>query len=81
MSNLIDTDLSKLFHLLSSVSVSSIFTRGHSLKLYELKSCINIFKFSFQYRVVKLWNKLPNYVCIAMFLSVFKYLLIDDFCV
>ena len=35
MHNLIDTDLSKLFHLHSSVSVSSIDTCGHSLKLYK----------------------------------------------
>ena len=37
MHNLIDTDLSKLFHLHSFVSVSSIVTRGHFLKLYEPK--------------------------------------------
>ena len=37
MHNLIDTDLSKLFHLHPSVSVSSIVTRGHSLKLHEPK--------------------------------------------
>ena len=81
MHNLIDTSLSKLFQLHSSVSVSNIVTRGHSLKLYEPKPRINIFKFSFQCRVVKLWNNLPNHVCTAVSLSLFKHLLVDDFCV
>ena len=54
MLNLTDNDLSKLFHLHSSVSVSSIVTRGHSLKFYELKPRINIYKFSFQCHVIKL---------------------------
>ena len=76
MHNLIDADLSKLFHLHSSVFVSSIVTRGHFLKLYEPKPRINIFKFSFQCRIVKLWNKLSN--CIAVFLSIFKHILVDD---
>ena len=53
----------------------------HSLKLCEPKPRINIFKFSFHCRVVKLWNKLPNYVCTAVSLSIFKHLLVDDFCV
>ena len=70
MHNLIDIDLSKLFYLHSSVSVPSFVTRGHSLTFYESKPYINKFKFSSQYRVVKLRNKLPNYVCIALFIYV-----------
>ena len=69
------------FYLHSSVSVSSIVTRGHFHKLYKPKPFINILKFSFQCRIVNLWNKLPNHVCTAVSLSMFKHLLFDNFCV
>ena len=54
MHNLIGTDLSQLFHFHSSVSVLRIVTHGHFLELYEPKPRINIFKFSFQCRDIKL---------------------------
>ena len=81
MQNLIGTDLSKLLYLHSSVSVSNIATRGHSDKFYEPKPHINIFKFSFQSHVVKLWYTLPNHVCYCCVPIMFKHLLTINFCV
>ena len=44
---MIDTGISKLFHLHLSALVSNIVTRHHSLKLNEPKPRINKFKFPF----------------------------------
>ena len=56
MHNLIDTDLSKLFHLHSSVSVSGIVTRGYSLKLYEPIPRLNIcYAIYMIYRFLPYW--------------------------
>ena len=81
MRNLTDNNFTKLFHLHSSCSVSKIVTRCYSLKLCEPKLRIDIFKFSLQCRIVKLWNKLPKHVCTAVFSSMCRRTLVDDFCV
>ena len=81
MHNLIDPELSKLFQLSSSVSSTSIITRGHTMKLYQPKPRIDMFKFASSNRVVKLWNSLPGHVCLAVSLSSFKLLLLDNMCI
>jgi hypothetical protein len=46
--------------------------RGHELKLYHRRSRLDIRKFSFSQRVVKVWNKLPQHVIEAPTVNSFK---------
>jgi hypothetical protein len=79
--NLVDPELSNLFHLMSSVSSTSMLTRGNSLKLHPPKPRTDMLKYAFHCRVVKYWNCLPNHVCTAASVTAFKNLLTNDMCV
>ena len=46
--------------------------RGHALKLYLPKPRTDVMKFSYVYRVVKLWNDLPSSVSDSNSLTIFK---------
>jgi len=79
--NLVDPELSKLFKLMSSVSLTNMVTKGHSLKLHQPKPRTDMLKYAFQCRVVQCWTCLPHNVCSAVSLSSFKCLLTDAMCV
>jgi hypothetical protein len=81
MHNLVDPELSKLFQLKSSVSTTTMFTRGNTLKLNQPKPRTDMLKYAFYCRVVKYWNNLPDNICTALSLSSFKNLLTDAMCV
>lgn len=55
----IDISLSDFF---SQPPPATVTTRGHSLKLYSKRAKTDIFKHSFAYRVVAIWNALPEFV-------------------
>jgi hypothetical protein len=46
--------------------------RGHSLKLFKLRSRIDVRKFSFSQRIVDTWNRLPEQIVRAPSLDTFK---------
>ena len=69
-----DTDLKSLFVLNTEV-INIHHLRGHALKLYLPKPRTDIMKFSYVYRVVKLWNDLPSAICESNSLTIFKQLL------
>jgi hypothetical protein len=81
MHSLVDPSLSKLFILRSSITTSNMLTRGNSLKLIQPKPRTDTLKFAYHCRVVKCWNNLPDNVCTASSLLMFKKLLTDDMCV
>ena len=72
--------LFKIPNALVDVSLQELFSpiphnrclRGHNAQLYLPKPRTDVLKYSFFYRVVKLWNALPDYVCAANTLSSFK---------
>ena len=47
-------------------------TRGHSLKLFNVRSNFDIRKHFFSVRVVNIWNALPEYVVTSCSLNSFK---------
>ena len=47
-------------------------TRGHSLKLNHRRARLDICKFSFTHRVVKVWNSLPESVVTSPNIGTFK---------
>ena len=53
-------------------TLSSSVTRGHSLKLYKDRFCLDIAKFSFSNRVIDEWNLLPNDVIDSPNVNAFK---------
>ena len=68
---LVDTDLKSLFFMNTEV-VDSHYLRGHALKLNLPKPRTDVMKFSFAYRVVKLWNSVPSSVSESNSLTIFK---------
>lgn len=55
-----DPEVSDLFNLNTQQS-----TRGHNFKLYKKRPRLNVRKYSFCYRVVDAWNRLPNDIVTA----------------
>ncbi len=49
--------------------------RGHSLKLKQERSRLDLRKFTFSHRVVNMWNDLPTDIVTAPTAKVFKKLL------
>ena len=68
---LVDTDLKSLLVMNTEV-VDTHHLRGHALKLYLPKPRTDVLKFSYVYRVVKLWNDLPSFVCESNSLTILK---------
>ncbi len=54
MSGKYDLEVADLF-----VKSTTLATRGHSYKLFKKRPKLDVRKFSFCYRVVYVWNKLP----------------------
>ena len=76
--------LYKFVHDLSDNKLQSLFSpadrlnttilRRRPYQLYLLKPRFDLFKFSFRYRVIKLWNSLPEHIilCNASSVTIFK---------
>ena len=65
------TDLYHTSHSLFSLNVSGR-TRGHSMKLQKQYARLDVRKYFFSYRVVDLWNSLPENVISATSVNSFK---------
>ncbi len=50
----------------------NISTRGHTLKLEQLRDRLNLRKYSLTHRVVKIWNSLPQSVVSSPNIETFK---------
>ena len=72
-----DSSLNSLFVLASDVSTCSQTLRGHVFKLFLAKPRSDMLKNNFVYGVIKAWNSLPQTVCEAGTLSMFKIKLTD----
>jgi len=69
----------KMFQGISKVKLDDFFTldgesrgRGHSKKIFKQGCRLNVRKFSFGFRVVDWWNKLPGDVVVSDSVKVFK---------
>ena len=68
----------KIFHGKCGVSPEQIFilsnssTRGHSFKIYHVRSTIDVRQKFFSVRIIPVWNNLPNNVVSCTTLATFK---------
>ena len=82
--------LYKIIHGLSDIKLQSLFPpadrlntiilRRHPYQLYLPKPRSDLLKFSFRYRVIKMWNNLPEHICNASSISNFKQLTLPYLC-
>ena len=57
---------------LERLTMSDRVSRGHSLKLYKNQAVPDVKKFSFSYRVVNEWNRLPAAIVESNTVNAFK---------
>lgn len=72
LNGFVDMNLKKFFVQSSNVSACDMNLRGNAYKLFVPKPRTDMLKFSFVYRVCKLWNALPTVVCDTKSLAIFK---------
>ena len=76
-----DPSLQILFKTATSVTnTNTVSLRRHPLQFYLPKPRSDLLKFSFCYRTVKLWNNLPENICKAPSIAMFKNLLLTHLC-
>ena len=76
-----DPSLQILFKTAASVTnTNTVSLRRHPLQFYLPKPRSDLLKFSFCYRTVKLWNNLPENICKAPSIAMFKNLLLTHLC-
>ena len=69
------------FVLRSNVVLSSVNTRGHSLRLFISHVNLNVVKYAFFHRTAMLWNTLEDYIISAPNYKIFNARLLDTYLV